>query len=135
MKRMREPSERKSKNKSQKLGEPSVSRPPVALVSSFSPSKSQPSDSPTLHLRKLSSSLPQPSPIYIHSKPTTSTTNPYETPTSNPPSPPLQKFNLTTTTLPISEAQLFNEPISSPSSTPLSPPYYNISSDSNQYDP
>ncbi|XP_050889514.1 eukaryotic translation initiation factor 4 gamma-like [Lathyrus oleraceus] len=51
MKRMREPSERKSKKKTQKLGEPSVSIPPVPLVSSSSPSKSQPSESPTLILR------------------------------------------------------------------------------------
>ncbi|XP_050896664.1 uncharacterized protein LOC127103452 [Lathyrus oleraceus] len=34
---MREPSKRKTKNKSQKLGETSVSRPPVPLVSSSSP--------------------------------------------------------------------------------------------------
>ncbi|XP_050909815.1 extensin-like [Lathyrus oleraceus] len=74
MKRMREPSERKSKKKSQKLGEPSVSRPLVPLISSSSPSKSQPSDSHTLHLRQLSSSLPQPSPIYTHFEPTTSST-------------------------------------------------------------
>ncbi|XP_050909035.1 proline-rich receptor-like protein kinase PERK8 [Lathyrus oleraceus] len=47
----------------------------------------------------------------------------------------VQKFNLTTTTLLISEAQLFNEPISPPSSTPSSPPYYNISSDSDQSEP
>lgn len=63
MKRMREPSERKSKKKTQKLGEPFVSRPPVPLVSS-SPSNSQPYESHTLHLRQLSSSLPQPSLIY-----------------------------------------------------------------------
>ena len=104
MKRMRDPSERKSKKKIQKLGEPSISRPLVPLVSSSCPRKSQPSESPTLHLWQLSSSLPQPSQIYTHFEPTTSTTNPSETHTSNPPSPPLQKFNLTTTTLLISEA-------------------------------
>lgn len=48
---------------------------------------------------------------------------------------PLQKFNLTTTTMPISKAQLFNEPISPPSSTPSSPPYYTISSNSDPSDP
>ncbi|XP_050902507.1 uncharacterized protein LOC127114227 [Lathyrus oleraceus] len=132
---MREPYERKSKKKVQKLGETSVSRPHVPLVSSSSPSKSLPSDSPSLHLRQLSSSLPQPSPIYIHSEPTPSTIKPSKTPISNPPSPLLQKFNLSTTTLPISEAQLFNEPISLPSSTPSSSPYYTISSDSDQPDP
>ncbi|XP_050915621.1 uncharacterized protein LOC127130697 [Lathyrus oleraceus] len=84
---------------------------------------------------QLSSFLPQPSPIYTQSEPTTSTTNPSDTHTSNPPSPPLQKFNLTTTILPISEAQLFNEPISPPSSTPSSPPYFNISFDSEQSEP
>lgn len=132
MKRMREPSERKSKKKSQKLGETFVSRPPVPLVSSSSPSKSQPSDSPTVHLRQFYSSIPQPSPIYTRFEPITSTTKPSETPTSNPPSPPLQKFNLTTITLPIYEAQLFNEPISPLSSIPSSPSYYNISSDPDQ---
>ena len=129
MKRMREPSERKSKKKTQKLGEPFVSRPPVPLVSS-SPSNSQPYESPTLHLRQLSSSLHQPSLIYTHSEPTTSFSNPSEPHNSNPPSPPLQPFNLTTTTLPVSKDLLLNEPISPPSSTPSSPPYYDISSDS-----
>lgn len=88
MKRIRKPSERKSKKKAEKLGGTSVSRPPVPLVFSSSPSKYLPFDSPSLHLRQLSSSLPQPSPIYTHSEPTTSTTNPSETPTSNLPSPP-----------------------------------------------
>ncbi|XP_050919825.1 uncharacterized protein LOC127137403 [Lathyrus oleraceus] len=37
--------------------------------------------------------------------------------------------------MPISEAQMFNEPISPPSSTPSSPPYYTISSDSEPSDP
>ncbi|XP_050919686.1 uncharacterized protein LOC127137255 [Lathyrus oleraceus] len=131
---MRDPSKRKSKKKAQKLRETYVSRPHVPLVSTSSPSKSQPSDSPTLQLRQMFSSLPQPSPIYRHSEPTTSTTNPSETPTSNPPSPPLQNFNLTTTTLHIYESQLFNEPISPPSSTPSSPPYSTISSNSNPSD-
>ncbi|XP_050875603.1 uncharacterized protein LOC127079237 [Lathyrus oleraceus] len=136
MKRMREPSERKSKKKAQKLGETFASRPLVPLVSSSSsPSKSLPPNSPSLHLRQLASSLPQPSPVYTPSETTSSTTKPSETPTSNTSSPPLQKFNLTTTTLPISEAQMFNKPISPPSSTPSSPPYYTISSDSEPSDP
>ncbi|XP_050889013.1 eukaryotic translation initiation factor 4 gamma-like [Lathyrus oleraceus] len=130
MKRQREPYKKTKKAKREKLGETFVSIPPVPLVSSSSPSKSLPSNSPSLHLRQMSSSLPEPSSIYTYYEPTPSTTNPYETPTSNPPSHPLQKFNLTTTTLPISEAQLFNEPISPPSLTPSSPPYYTISSDS-----
>ncbi|XP_050895532.1 eukaryotic translation initiation factor 4 gamma-like [Lathyrus oleraceus] len=134
MKRMRESSERKMKKKAQKLGETSVSRPHVPLVSS-SPSKFLPSDSPSIHLRQLSSSLPLPSPIYTPYEPTPSTTKPSETPISNPPSPPLQKFNLTTISLPISEAQMFNEPISPPSSTPSSPPYYTIASYSEPSDP
>ncbi|XP_050877567.1 uncharacterized protein LOC127081344 [Lathyrus oleraceus] len=136
MKRQREPSENSKKDKKAKLGEPSVSRPLVPLIPSpESPSKSLPSNSPSLHLRKLASSLPQTSPIYTHSEPSPSTTKPFETPTSNSPSPPLQKFNLTTTTLPISEAEMFNEPISPPSLTPSSPPYYTISSDSEPSDP
>lgn len=87
---MWDPSERKSRKKAQKLGETSVSRPPVPLVSSFSPSKSLPSDFPSLHLWQLSSSLPQCYPIYTHSELTTSTTNPFETPTSNSQSPPFK---------------------------------------------
>lgn len=135
MKRKREPSKKMKKAKRSKLGKPSVSRPHVPLVPSSLPSKSQSYDSSALHLRQLSSSLPQPSSIYTHYEPTTSPINPSGTPTSNPPSPPLQKFNLTTTTLPISKAQLSNEPISPPSSTPSSPPYYTISSEYGQPDP
>ncbi|XP_050878124.1 uncharacterized protein LOC127081940 [Lathyrus oleraceus] len=51
---------------------------------------------------------------------------------TNTSSPPLQKFDLTTITLPVSEALLFNEPISPLLSTPSSPPYYDLSSDSEQ---
>lgn len=135
MKRQREPPEKTKKAKRANLGETSVSRPPVPLVSFSSPSKSLPYDSPSLHLRQLSSSLPQPSPIYTHFEHTPSTTNLSKTPTSNPSLPPLQNFNLSITTLPRSEAQLFNEPISPPSPTTSSPPYYTISSDSDQPDP
>lgn len=135
MKRMREPSEKKSKKKTLKLGEPSETRPPVPLVSS-SLSKSVPSDT-LLHsnLKQLSSTLPQPSPIYTNSEPITSTSNPSESHNSNPISHPLQPFNITTTTLPISEAILFNTLVPPPSSTPSSPPYYNISSDSDHPEP
>ncbi|XP_050919443.1 uncharacterized protein LOC127136987 [Lathyrus oleraceus] len=86
-------------------------------------------------IRKLSSSLPQTSLIYTHSEPSPSITKPSETPTSNQPSPPLQKFNLTTTTLPISEEEMFNEPISPPSSTPSPLPYYTICYDPEPADP
>ncbi|XP_050888923.1 uncharacterized protein LOC127094098 [Lathyrus oleraceus] len=129
MKRMREASKRKSKKKTMKLGEMSETRPPVPLVSSAS-SKSVPSD--TLlnsNLKQLSSSLPQPSSTYTSSEPTTSTSNTFEPHNSNPPSPTLQQFNLTTTTLPIYEALLLNELISPLFSTPSSPPYDDISSD------
>lgn len=86
MKRQREPSE---KSKREKLGEPSVSRPPVPLVSfSSSPSKSLPPKSPSFQLRHLDSSILQTSPIYTHSQPSPSTTKPSETPTYDPPSPP-----------------------------------------------
>ncbi|XP_050909246.1 proline-rich receptor-like protein kinase PERK12 [Lathyrus oleraceus] len=132
---MRKPSERKSKKKTLKLGEPFETRPPVPLVSSTS-SKLVPSNT-LLHsnLKQLSSSLPQPSSTYTNYEPITSTSNPSEPHNSNPPSPPLQPFNLTTTTLPVSKALLFNAPISPPSSTPSSTPYYDISSDSDQPEP
>lgn len=121
MKRQREPYEKSKKAKKAKLGEPFVSRPLVPLISSSeSPSKSLPPNSPSLHLRQLSSSLPQTSPIYTHSEPSPSTTKPYEIPTPNPPSSPLQIFNLSTTILPISEAEILNESISPPSLTPSS---------------
>ncbi|XP_050887697.1 eukaryotic translation initiation factor 4 gamma-like [Lathyrus oleraceus] len=104
----------------------------MSLVS-FASSKSIPSDTRlNSNLKQLSSSLPQPSSTYTNSKTITSTSNPSEPNNSNPPPPPLQQFNLTTTTLPISEALLLNEPISPPSSTPSSPPYYDISSDFDQ---
>ncbi|XP_050915503.1 uncharacterized protein LOC127130560 [Lathyrus oleraceus] len=133
MKRQREPYEKSKKAKKAKLWEPSVSRPPVPLIES--PSKSLSPHSPSVHLKKIVSSLPQTSPIYTQFEPSPSTTKPSETPSSNLSSPPLQKFNLTTTTLPISEAEMFNELTSPPSSTPSSPPYYTIFSDSEPSDP
>ncbi|XP_050915193.1 uncharacterized protein LOC127130169 [Lathyrus oleraceus] len=127
MKRKREPSEKLKKSKTLKLGEPSATRMPTHLGSPIS-SKSHPSETPTLKLRQLSSSMPLHTSMYTPSKPTTSTSNPSESHHSNPPLPPLQPFNLTATTLPISKALLFNAPIPPPSSTPSSPPYYDISS-------
>ncbi|XP_050908798.1 eukaryotic translation initiation factor 4 gamma-like [Lathyrus oleraceus] len=122
MKRMQEPSERKSKKKTLMLEETLETRPPVPLDSSAS-SKSVPSDTPlNSNLKQLSSSLPQPSSTYTNSEPHN----------SNPPSPPLQLLMLTTITLPVSEALLLNEPISPPFSTSSSPPYYDISSDPDQ---
>ncbi|XP_050897051.1 proline-rich receptor-like protein kinase PERK12 [Lathyrus oleraceus] len=142
---MREPSERKSKKKTLKLGEPST-RTHVPLDSSASSKSHLPETPLSSILKQISSSLPQPSFTYTPSKPTISIPTPSEptisipTPSephnseTNPSSPPLQKFDLTTTTLPISEALLLNEPISPPSSTPSSPPYYDLSSDVDQTD-
>ncbi|XP_050919261.1 proline-rich receptor-like protein kinase PERK10 [Lathyrus oleraceus] len=130
MKRQREPSEKSKKAKKAKLGEPFVSRPLIEP-----PSKSLPPHSRSAYLKQITSSLPQTLPIYTQSEPSPSTTKPPETPSSNLSSPPLQKFNLITITLPISEAEMFNEPISSPSSTPSSPSYYIISFDSEPSDP
>ncbi|XP_050892780.1 proline-rich receptor-like protein kinase PERK2 [Lathyrus oleraceus] len=59
-------------------------------------------------------------------------TPPSTTKTSNPPS---LKFNLTTTTLLVSEAEILNETTSSSSSTPSSPLYYILSSDTEPSDP
>lgn len=131
MKRMRDPSERKSKKKTLKLGESTSTQKLFAPLDSSAPSKSSLSKAP-LHYgsKKISSSLPQPPPTYTLYEPTISIPTPSEphnseTTTS---SPTLQKFNLTTTTLPVSETLLFNEPISPPSS----PPYYDLSSESDQ---
>ncbi|XP_050896144.1 proline-rich receptor-like protein kinase PERK10 [Lathyrus oleraceus] len=125
MKRMREPSEKSKKAKKARLGESSGSRPPVPLAGS--PSKFVPL-SLSVKIKPLSSSLPQTTPIY-----TTSDTPPSSTRTSHPPS---LKFNLATTTLPVSEEEMLNEttsPSSSPS--PQSPPYYKLSSDTEPSDP
>ncbi|XP_050878250.1 proline-rich receptor-like protein kinase PERK8 [Lathyrus oleraceus] len=125
MKRTREPSEKAKQENRAKLGEPSGSRPPVPLVGS--PGKSVPL-SPSIKIKPVASSLPQPSPIYTNS----------ETPpsTSRPSNQPSQKFNIATTSLPVSEAEMLNEttsPSSSPS--PQSPPYYTLSSDTETSDP
>ncbi|XP_050908981.1 leucine-rich repeat extensin-like protein 1 [Lathyrus oleraceus] len=125
MKRTREPSEKAKQAKREKLGEPSGSRPPTPLVGS--PGKSVPLP-PSVKIKQVVSSLPQPSPIYITS----------ETPpsTSRPSNQPSQKFNLATTSLPISEAEMLNE-TTSPSSSPSPeyPPYYTLSSDTEPSDP
>ncbi|XP_050889703.1 eukaryotic translation initiation factor 4 gamma-like [Lathyrus oleraceus] len=83
---------------------------------------------------KIASSLPQTTPIYTQYEPQPSTTKPSDTPTPNPPSPSFQKFNLSTTTLPVSEVEMLNEPISPISSPPSSPSYYILSSDSEPSD-
>ncbi|XP_050919020.1 uncharacterized protein LOC127136515 [Lathyrus oleraceus] len=125
MKRTREPSKKSKKAKKAKLGESSGSRPLVPLVDS--PSKSIPL-SRSVKLKPIASSLPQTTPIY-----TSSETPPSTTRASNP---PFLKFNLATTTLPVSEAEMLNEttPPSS-SSSPQSPSYYVLSSDNEPYDP
>ncbi|XP_050877044.1 proline-rich receptor-like protein kinase PERK12 [Lathyrus oleraceus] len=125
MKRMREPSDKSKKAKKAKLGETSGSTPPVPLADS--PSKSI-TLSRSVKLKLVASSLPQTTPVY-----TSSETPPLTTRTSNPPS---LKFNLATTTLPISEAKMLNETTSpSSSSSPKSPPYYVLSSDNEPSDP
>ncbi|XP_050890472.1 extensin-like [Lathyrus oleraceus] len=124
-KRMREPSEKTKQAKKAKLGETSGSRPPVPLVGSPGKSVSLP---PSVKIKPIASSLPQTNPIY-----TTVDTPPSTTRSSNQPS---KKFNLATTTLPVSEAEMLNEttsPSSSPS--PQSPPYYDLSSDTEPSDP
>ncbi|XP_050908495.1 flocculation protein FLO11-like [Lathyrus oleraceus] len=124
MKRMREPSE---KSKKAKLGETFGSRPPVPLADS--PSKSIPL-SRSVKLKPIASSLPQTTPIY-----TSYETPPSTTRTSKPP-PPTLKFNLATTIVPVSEAEMLNETTSpSSSSSPQSPPYYVFSSDNEPSDP
>ncbi|XP_050877267.1 proline-rich receptor-like protein kinase PERK10 [Lathyrus oleraceus] len=121
MKRHREASR---KSKKAKLGETSRSRPPVPLADS--PSNSLP-PSRSIKLKPIASSLPQTTPIYTQSETPPSTTRP-----SNLPS---LKFNLATTTLPISEAEMLNETTSPSSSLPSSPPYYILSSDNEPSDP
>ncbi|XP_050919827.1 extensin-like [Lathyrus oleraceus] len=125
MNRTREPYEKTKQAKRAKLGESSGSRPPVPLVGS--PGKSVPLP-PSVIIKPISSSIPQPSPIYTNS----------ETPpsTSRPSNQPSQKFNLATISLPISEAEILNETTSpSSSSSPEFPPYYTLSSDTEPSDP
>ncbi|XP_050896602.1 uncharacterized protein LOC127103379 [Lathyrus oleraceus] len=133
MKRQREPYDKSKKAKKANLGETFVSRPSVPLIES--PSKSLPPHSRSVNLKQIAYSFPQTTPIYTQSEPQPSTTKPFETPTPNQSSPPFQKSNLSTTTLPVSEAKMLNEPISPISSTPSSPPYYILSSDSEPSDP
>ncbi|XP_050895821.1 uncharacterized protein LOC127102498 [Lathyrus oleraceus] len=125
MKRPRGPSEKAKQTKKAKLGESSGSRPPVPLTGSSGKSISL---APSVQLHHIASSIPQPTPIYTSSETSPSTTRP-----SNHPS---QKFNLATTTLPVSEAEMLNKTTSpSSSSSPESPPYYNISTDTEPSDP
>ncbi|XP_050915428.1 uncharacterized protein LOC127130465 [Lathyrus oleraceus] len=124
-KRMRKPSEKTKQAKKAKQGETSGSRPPVPLVGSPSKSISLP---PSIKIKPIASSLPQTNPIY-----TTVVTPPSTTRSSNLPS---QKFNLATITLSVSEAEILNETTSlSSSSSPQSPPYYELSSDTEPSDP
>ncbi|XP_050897023.1 eukaryotic translation initiation factor 4 gamma-like [Lathyrus oleraceus] len=131
MKRMRDPSERKSKKKTLKIGASTLTQKLLAPLDSSAPSKSSLSEAPLpSRSKQISSSLPQPYPTYSPSEPIISIRTPSESHNfeTNTSSPTLQKFDLTTTTFPVSEALLFNEPISPPSSNPLSPPYYDLSS-------
>ncbi|XP_050908947.1 uncharacterized protein LOC127122692 [Lathyrus oleraceus] len=134
MKRKRGPPEKSKKKKTLKLREPFVTRSVVPLDSSAS-SKSYPSKAPlNYNLNQISSYLPQPLPTYSPSEPTISIQTPSKPHISdtNTPSAHVQKFNLETITLPLSEVRYLNESISPPSSTPSSPIYYEISSDSEQ---
>ncbi|XP_050889148.1 lysine-rich arabinogalactan protein 19-like [Lathyrus oleraceus] len=124
MKRMREPFEKSKNANKAKLGETYGSRPLVPLADS--PSKYLP-PSRSVKLKSIASYLPQTTPINIQSETPPSTTR-----SSNPPS---LKFNLATTTLPVSEAEMLNETTSPSSSTPSSPPYYILSSDNKPSDP
>ncbi|XP_050877281.1 proline-rich receptor-like protein kinase PERK10 [Lathyrus oleraceus] len=125
MKRPRGPSEKAKHAKKAKLGESSGSIPLVPLTGSSSKSISLP---PSVQFKPIASSIPQPTPIYTNSETPPSTTRP-----SNQPS---QKFNLATTSLPLSEAEMLNETTSPSSSSFLeSPPYYNLSSDTEPSDP
>ncbi|XP_050890236.1 proline-rich receptor-like protein kinase PERK10 [Lathyrus oleraceus] len=123
MKHKRGPSEKTTQAKKARLGESSGSRPPTPL---HEPSGKSDSLAPSAHTQLIASSIPQPTPIYTQSETPPSTTR-----TSHQPSP---KFNLATTTLPLSEAERLNETTSS-SSSPESPPYYTISSNTEPSDP
>ncbi|XP_050889166.1 uncharacterized protein LOC127094369 [Lathyrus oleraceus] len=125
MKRPQEPSEKAKQAKRAKLGESSGSRPLVPLTGSSGKSVSLP---PSVQVKLIASSIHQPTPIYTNLETPPSTTRP-----SNQPS---QKSNLATTSLPISEAKMLNETTSpSSSSSPESPPYYTLSSDTEPSDP
>ncbi|XP_050897317.1 extensin-like [Lathyrus oleraceus] len=125
MKRPRGPSEKAKQAKKARLGESSRSRPPAPLPG---PSGKSVSLAPSVQTHNIASSFPQPTLIYTNSETPPSTTR-----TSHQPS---QKFNLATTTLPLSDAEMLNETTSPSSSSSLeSPPYYTISSDTEHSDP
>jgi hypothetical protein len=123
MKHQRGPSEKLIQVKKARLGESSGSRPPAPL---HEPSGKPVSPAPSAQTQQTASAIPQPTPIYTQSE-----TSPSTTRTSQQPS---QKFNLATTTLPLSEAEKLNETTSS-SSSPESPSYFIISSDTEFSDP
>ncbi|XP_050889438.1 extensin-like [Lathyrus oleraceus] len=123
MRHKRGPSEKTTQAKKARLRESSGSRPPAPL---HEPSSKSVSLAPSALTQSIASYIPQPTPIYTQSETPSSTTR-----TSHPPS---QKFNLATTTLPLSEAERLNETTSS-SSSPESPPYFTISSDTKPSDP
>ncbi|XP_050890083.1 extensin-like [Lathyrus oleraceus] len=125
MKRPRGPFEKEKQAKKARLGESSGSRPPAPLPG---PSGKSVSLAPSVQTHHIASSIPQPTLIYTNSETPPSTTR-----TSHQPS---QKFNLSTTTLPVFEEEMLNETTSpSSSSSPESPPYYNISTDTEHSDP
>ncbi|KAI5389543.1 hypothetical protein KIW84_074997 [Lathyrus oleraceus] len=121
MRHKRGPSEKTSQAKKAKLVESSGSRPPAPL---HEPSGKSVSPAPSTQTQSIASSIPKPTPIYT----------PSETPSTTRTSQPLQKFNLATTTLPLSEAERLNETTSSSSSSE-SPPYFTISSYTEPFDP
>ncbi|XP_050878316.1 extensin-like [Lathyrus oleraceus] len=132
IKRKKEPSEKSKKSKTLKLGEPSAARSPAPLDSSI-PSKSLPFETPShSNLKQLSSSLPQTSSTFTPYEPTISYPHTSEHHNSDPSLFPPRQINLTTTTLPASDFSPLSESLSSLSSTPSSPPYYDISFDSEQ---
>ncbi|XP_050919325.1 flocculation protein FLO11-like [Lathyrus oleraceus] len=132
MKRMKEPFKRKSKKKTRKIGASTSTQELHAPLDSSALSKSSLSEAPfPFGSKQISFSLPQQPPTYTPSESTISIPTPSKPHNSetNTSSPPLQNFDLTTTTLPVSEALLLNETISPPSSTPSSPSYHDLSSD------
>lgn len=141
MKRMREPSERNSKKKTLKIGDSSSSEKLHVPLGSSAPSKSPISKAPLPSgSRKMPSSLPQPLPhrhthTHIHILPLNQLflfLLPHKPKTLQPQFLTPYPYNLNSTSLPISEAMLLNEPIYPLSSTLSSSPYYKLSSDFEQ---
>lgn len=138
MKWKKEPSEKKKKKKTLKLGEFVASQKKLVPLSSSAPCKYHISEAPLVSVsRKILSSLPQPPPIISPSGPTISIPIIYEPQISEPHTsepntslPPLPQFNLTNTSILVSEATLLNEPIPPPSSTLSSSTYYDLTSNS-----